>query len=354
LEAVQFQAVRAAVEQRLGPVDQGSPHEFKSLTVAIAKTCDYCGESVGGFGRKAARCALCEYTCHTKCQLKVEPSCTGADSDAKRGFLSMFGSKRGRRASKSQHRRSMSAVSGDSAASSSFDNIAQQHQLPQARMSMLPMPANSAGIDPAAAVPSMMRTPQATALSMTRTNRSDSVGSGSHSSISNSNSNSNYTSNTYGGGIAATNGGAWQRMPIPVTASATTAKPSEDSELVPVLYDFEGDGSRTLTVNAGDRVRVVEPDSEGSGWIEIAVPSNGQQGLVPTSYVDMATYRKPSLPSLPPRQRQPNAMPASALPVLPTLPPGRIDSHSNSNSKPQGSDAAEYVVALYDFTARDD
>ncbi|KAJ1906805.1 Protein BZZ1, partial [Coemansia sp. IMI 209127] len=64
----------------------------------------------------------------------------------------------------------------------------------------------------------------------------------------------------------------------------------------------------------------------------------------------------PSLPSLPPRQRQPNAMPASALPVLPTLPPSRIDSHSNSNSnsKPQGSDAAEYVVALYDFTARDD
>ncbi|KAJ2538042.1 Protein BZZ1, partial [Coemansia sp. RSA 1933] len=99
LEAVQFQAVRAAVEQQLGPVDQGSPHEFKPHTVAISKTCDYCGESIGGFGRKAARCALCEYTCHAKCQLKVEPSCTGADSDAKGGFLSMFGSKRGRRAS---------------------------------------------------------------------------------------------------------------------------------------------------------------------------------------------------------------------------------------------------------------
>ncbi|KAJ2846192.1 Protein BZZ1 [Coemansia erecta] len=66
----------------------------------------------------------------------------------------------------------------------------------------------------------------------------------------------------------------------------------------------------------------------------------------------MATYRKPSLPSLPPRQKQPNAMPASALPVLPTSPPGRIDSHTGSTS--QGNGVAEYVVALYDFTARDD
>ncbi|KAJ2084849.1 Protein BZZ1 [Coemansia sp. RSA 487] len=360
LEAVQFQAVRAAVEQRLGPVDQGSPHEFKSHTVAISKTCDYCGESIGGFGRKAAKCALCEYTCHAKCQLKVEPSCTGADSEAKGGFLSMFGSKRGRRASKSLHRRSMSAVSGDSATSSSFDSAAQQHQLLQARMSMLPMPASAAGIDPAAAVPTMLRTPQGTALSTVRTDRSDSFGSGSRSSISNSNNIS--SSSAYGGGIAAANGGAWQRAPIPLTAptaaaaaTAAAPKPGEDSDLVPVLYDFEGDGSRTLTVSAGDRVRVVEADSEGSGWIEISVPRNGQQGLVPASYVDMDAYRKPSppsLPSLPPRRQQPAATPATALPVLPTSPPSRADNHSTSAN--DGHPAEEYVVALYDFTARDE
>ncbi|KAJ2533620.1 hypothetical protein EV175_007072, partial [Coemansia sp. RSA 1933] len=259
----------------------------------------------------------------------------------------MFGSKRGRRASKSLHRRSTSAASGDSATSSSLDNAAQQHQMPQARMSMLPIPASSAaagggggGIDPA----SLMRAPQGAALSTVRTSRSNSFGSGSHSS--------SVANTAYGGGIAAADGGAWQRAPIPLTATAATAS-NDDGGLVPVLYDFEGDGSRTLTVSAGDRVRVVAPDSEGSGWIEISVPHSGQQGLVPTTYVDVAAYRKPSppsMPALPPRKQQPTTIPAAALPVLPTSPPDRIDrtdSHgSSAMSNAMSNDAAVYVVAL--------
>ncbi|KAJ2648881.1 Protein BZZ1, partial [Coemansia sp. RSA 1250] len=113
LEAVQHQAVQAVVEQQLGPVDQGNPHEFKSHTVAISKTCDYCNESIGGLNRKASRCTQCEYTCHAKCQIKVQPNCPGPDPEAKGGLLSLFGSKRGRK--KSQvHRRSESVVSNNS------------------------------------------------------------------------------------------------------------------------------------------------------------------------------------------------------------------------------------------------
>ncbi|KAJ2506455.1 Protein BZZ1, partial [Coemansia sp. RSA 1939] len=389
LEAVKFQAVRAAVEQRLGPVDQGSPHEFKPFTVAISKTCDYCGDSIGGFGRKAAKCTLCEYTCHAKCQLKVEPNCTGADPAAKSGFLSMFGTKRGRRASKSVHRRSTSTASGNSSGGNntggagmsvaSFDNMAlqqqqQQHQMAHARVSMLPMPANTAGIDPAMAVPAVARTPQEILVSRARSNRSNSFDSGSHSSISNFNTNTNTNaSSVYGGGggggsgsVAAANSGTWQRTPLPAnipavaraaTTSAATSGSGSGDGLVSVLYDFEGDGSRTLTVSAGEQVRVVEADSENSGWIEICLPRSGQQGLVPTSYIDMTAYHHkqtpPSLaslrqqPPLPPRGQRSSTTPAAALPVLPTQPPA-------ANGSNGGDAAAAHVVALYDFTARDE
>ncbi|KAJ2654981.1 Protein BZZ1, partial [Coemansia sp. RSA 1285] len=382
LEAVQFQAVRAAVEQRLGPVDQGSPHEFKPFAVAISKTCDYCGDSTGGFGRKAAKCALCEYTCHAKCQLKVEPSCTGADPAAKGGFLSMFGTKRGRRASKSVHRRSTSAASGNSSggnttggagmSAASFDNTAlqqqqqqqRQQQMAHARVSVLPMPANTAGIGPATAVPAAARTPQGLLVSRARSNRSSSFGSGSHSSISNSNANSSFNTNTnanassaYGGGgsVAAANSGTWQQTPLPASipavasaaaASAATGGSGSGDGAVSVLYDFEGDGSRTLTVSAGEQVRVVEADSANSGWIEICLPRSGQQGLVPTSYVDMAAYHhKPAPPSL-----------ASLMQQQPPLPPRgqRSSTAPAANGSNGGDAAAAHVVALYDFAARDE
>ncbi|KAJ2618485.1 Protein BZZ1, partial [Coemansia sp. RSA 1694] len=95
-----------------------------------------------------------------------------------------------------------------------------------------------------------------------------------------------------------------------------------DSGTVAVLYDFAGDGATTLTVRASDRVRVVEPDTDASGWTAVALPS-GLQGMVPTSYVDMAEYKPPQSP-LPPAQRMLLEMAA-----------------------------VEYVVALYDFVARD-
>ncbi|KAJ1933896.1 Protein BZZ1, partial [Linderina macrospora] len=109
LEIVKHKAVRAAIETELGSVDSGNPHEFKSFTVAISKTCDYCDESIGGLNRKAAKCAACGYTCHAKCQIKVAPNCEGPDPEAKSGFLSRFGTKKNK---KGKHARAASAVSG--------------------------------------------------------------------------------------------------------------------------------------------------------------------------------------------------------------------------------------------------
>ncbi|KAI9500892.1 hypothetical protein BX070DRAFT_229041 [Coemansia spiralis] len=359
LEAVQYQAVRAAVEQRLGPVDQGSPHEFKSITVAISKTCDYCGESIGGFSRKAAKCTLCDYTCHAKCQLKVEPNCAGPDPESKGGFLSLFGTKRGgRRASKSVHRRSMSALSGESA-SSSFDSAGQQHQLPppphqtqsqsQMRMSMLSMPASGTYAQQHLPLPMPeeqsqpalpLRTPNNN-LASRQNSRSESFETASHGS------NSAYgaalaTAAGSGGGSGST---TWQRAPIPLTAAAASstaaaaaahstaaaAHPTDSHSFVTVLYDFSGDGSTTLSVSAGNKVRVVEADDDGSGWTEVAL-DNGQQGMVPTSYVDMSEYHKPA-------QKEAAVATAATAALLPVS---------------RKADATEdYVIALYDFSGRD-
>ncbi|KAJ2709948.1 hypothetical protein H4R19_003992 [Coemansia spiralis] len=48
LDLVQHQALHTAIEQQLGPIDSGTLHEFYTHTVAIAKTCDYCAESISG------------------------------------------------------------------------------------------------------------------------------------------------------------------------------------------------------------------------------------------------------------------------------------------------------------------
>ncbi|KAJ2005759.1 Protein BZZ1 [Coemansia thaxteri] len=264
LQAIQHHALHAAVELHTGrALAQGSLHEFKPHTVALSRACDYCAESIGGLNRKAARCALCEYTCHAKCQIKVEPNCPGADADARGGFLSLFGSRRSKKRP-SVHRRSASAASADSAADS------------------VPPALPSAGASQA----SLRIMPPMSAIH--------------------------------------------PPLPEPVASDPTA---------VSVLYDFAGDGSAMLTVRAGDRVRVVEPDTDASGWTAIELLSNGLQGLVPTSYVDMSTYRPP--PTTPKQITGP--------PRMLRLPEPEPEPESESESEPE----PEHVVALYDFSARD-
>ncbi|KAJ2892150.1 Protein BZZ1, partial [Coemansia aciculifera] len=98
LHSVQHRALFSAVESHLGhAVVNGTLHAFKPVTLALSRTCDYCSESIGGLNRKAARCSLCDYTCHAKCQIKVVPNCQGPDPAQKSGFLSMFGSLRNKK-----------------------------------------------------------------------------------------------------------------------------------------------------------------------------------------------------------------------------------------------------------------
>lgn len=49
------------------------------------------------------------------------------------------------------------------------------------------------------------------------------------------------------------------------------------------LYDYMADGDDELTIHAGDRIILIQDDTDGSGWTEGEL--NGQTGVFPTSYV---------------------------------------------------------------------
>ncbi|KAI9598558.1 hypothetical protein BDF19DRAFT_419578 [Syncephalis fuscata] len=67
-------------------------------------------------------------------------------------------------------------------------------------------------------------------------------------------------------------GGHLERLAKPTIAIAT------------VLYDYDANTEQELSVNAGGIVTVIEPDM-GTGWVRVEL--NGQEGIVPASYVQL-------------------------------------------------------------------
>ncbi|KAJ1877411.1 Protein BZZ1 [Coemansia sp. RSA 486] len=325
LEAVQYHALSDAIEQRLGHVDAGTPHEFKAFTVAISKICDYCGESIGGLNRKAGKCAQCEYTCHAKCQIKVEPNCPGRDPEAKSGFLSMFGTRRGTKKGKGERQRSQSTASVGSGASVDMTppqppprTLTQQHPQQQQQQQQIGMHlSSSANASTASHSASQTSLPPRSSLS---------YGGGFGAATMPRTSASPLIEPSALAGAIASRTATINRVPT-MTPLTPVSNTHDSATQVPVLYDFEGDGNTTLTVRAGDRVTVVAADEDGSGWTEVVVNGSQQQGLVPTSYVDMSEYRAP------PRVPENRAL----MPPMAEMAVARD----------------EYVVALYDFAGRD-
>ncbi|RUS30762.1 hypothetical protein BC938DRAFT_478989 [Jimgerdemannia flammicorona] len=52
-------------------------HDFKATSFAIRTTCDYCQATIWGLSKQGFTCKDCGYNCHTKCEMKVPPDCTG-------------------------------------------------------------------------------------------------------------------------------------------------------------------------------------------------------------------------------------------------------------------------------------
>lgn len=54
-------------------------------------------------------------------------------------------------------------------------------------------------------------------------------------------------------------------------------------QYVEAIYDYQADGDDEITVKAGDRIVLIQDDTDGSGWTEGEI--DGRRGMVPTSYV---------------------------------------------------------------------
>lgn len=54
-------------------------------------------------------------------------------------------------------------------------------------------------------------------------------------------------------------------------------------QYVEALYDYTADGEDELSISAGDKIVLIQDDTDGSGWTE--GENNGERGLFPTSYV---------------------------------------------------------------------
>ncbi|CUM64353.1 uncharacterized protein PRCAT00001955001 [Priceomyces carsonii] len=64
--------------------------------------------------------------------------------------------------------------------------------------------------------------------------------------------------------------------------SVAPKKGARRVQYLEALYDYEADGDDELSVKTGDRIILIQEDTDGSGWTEGEL--DGERGLFPTSY----------------------------------------------------------------------
>lgn len=122
---------------------------------------------------------------------------------------------------------------------------------------------------------------------------------------------------------------------------------SSQSETVLVLYDFTAAGVGELSVQAGNTANLIEND-DGTGWVK--VDFQGQQGLVPSTYVQVQSSSAGS---------QPVSQSASHY-TTPSFDSASISSQPLQASQPSQAPAPpptrgskNKMEALYDYAAQD-
>jgi uncharacterized protein YgiM (DUF1202 family) len=78
--------------------------------------------------------------------------------------------------------------------------------------------------------------------------------------------------------VEDTTGGSKKKGP-----SVAPKRGAKRVQYVEALYDYSADGDDEITITAGDRIVLIQDDTDGSGWTEGEL--NGERGMFPTSYV---------------------------------------------------------------------
>lgn len=78
--------------------------------------------------------------------------------------------------------------------------------------------------------------------------------------------------------VARTDTGSKKKGP-----SVAPKRGAKRVQYVEALYDYQADGEDEISIRAGDRIVLVQDDTDGSGWTEGEI--NGTRGMFPSSYV---------------------------------------------------------------------
>lgn len=111
--------------------------------------------------------------------------------------------------------------------------------------------------------------------------------------------------------------------PPPNRGSKPDSRRSSALPQAKCLYDYEATSEQELSITEGEQLHLLAGDDDGSGWVK-AINSNGQNGLVPAAYIEIASSGPPSRP-------------VSRVPAL---------------TPQQGTN--RFVRALYDYAAQED
>ncbi|PVU89891.1 hypothetical protein BB559_004882 [Furculomyces boomerangus] len=249
LEVAQLESLITCISQKIGDVGSSSSHSFKPYSFTIPTTCSYCGESIWGLSRKGMKCSECGYSCHSKCELKVEPNCSGPSERASKGFLSR-------------------TFKGKSKRISSTSSEIENNQTPQKYS------ANTIndGFD-----------------QQTSSIKETSQGSDRQKMFSSENI---FPSSIVETTSRSNNKSSYLDQHENQNANALSERDQEDVFIGTgvALYSYSGRNENELSFNEGDKLVLLEED-DGSGWI-LAETKSGVVGHAPASYIGINEFNQ--------------------------------------------------------------
>jgi hypothetical protein len=259
-----FQVESEVIVNAVGDLARGTQsHNFKSTTFKIPTNCDLCGERIWGLTSKGFTCTDCGYSCHSKCEMKVPAQCPGVlDKAAKKALR--------------EERKQLTLSNGGSETDlSGSGGLTRANTVASSTSTLAPRGVNSMG---------------------TRMSKSPSI---SGASIASNASSTNTVPSAAAPVIAAPIVVAppTRRVLAPPPDRFIAPPPVDDSppstptssthidsatETGKMIYTFTATGANELQVTEGTVVSILEDDGS---WMTVR-RSDGQEGLVPTSYVE--------------------------------------------------------------------
>ncbi|KAI9724660.1 MAG: hypothetical protein M1828_003529 [Chrysothrix sp. TS-e1954] len=290
----------ATIITAVGDVSVGARnHNFRSQTFKIPTNCDLCGERLWGLSAKGFDCKDCGFICHSKCELKVPADCPGEQSKEERRRLKVERQEAARVAQPVEEalpERQASAPSiNRSDTINSMNTLSSGYAANAGRSISAASPDVSGAEDKPATKPSVKGRNRVVAPPPT------------------------------------------QYVKTPTNGLSGEEKRGK------MLYSFQQNGAGEITVSESTEVTIIEPD-DGSGWMKVRC--NGDEGLVPASYVEIL----PTTQSSSDLDRH-STYSASSVSLA-----GSIAERSKKKgpvvAPKRGAKKLKHVEALYDYEAR--